>query len=152
MDKVAEEPVPIFHLVRQWLAWDRDPSSRVEIENLAIDRISDDKFRAQEATVSLERRLRHRIQFGTAGLRGPMMAGFSAMNCLTVIQTSQGLAEYLTRSARTEFHPISVVIGHDTRRCSSKFARLAANAFRTKGIKVLLFEVSDLFLSSCLNA
>lgn len=37
----------------------------------------------------LERRFLTRIQFGTAGLRGRMTAGFSMMNDVIVIQTSQ---------------------------------------------------------------
>lgn len=35
------------------------------------------------------------MSFGTAGLRGPMQAGFDSMNDLVIIQTGQGLVEYL---------------------------------------------------------
>jgi phosphoglucomutase len=118
-------------LVHRWLTWDMDPSTRVQIETLA----------ASQDWPQLEKYLRTRIQFGTAGLRGPMVAGFANINCLTVIQASQGVASYLASSRRGAQ---SVVIGYDARHQSSKFARLAANAFKRKGIEPILFEVRTL--------
>lgn len=57
------------------------------------------------------------------------------MNSLTVIQTSQGLAKYIRNS-----HPAvasdGVVIGHDARYNSAKFAGLVANAFIAQKIPV----------------
>ena len=35
-----------------------------------------------------------RMEFGTAGLRSKMGAGFSQMNTLTIMQTVQGLLKY----------------------------------------------------------
>lgn len=35
------------------------------------------------------------MAFGTAGLRGPMRAGFESMNDIVIIQTGQGLVEYV---------------------------------------------------------
>jgi phosphoglucomutase len=118
-------------LVHRWLAWDMDPTTRAQIEALA----------ASQDWSQLEKYLRTRIQFGTAGLRGPMVAGFANINCLTVIQASQGVASYLASSSHGAR---SVVIGYDTRHQSSKFARLAANAFKRKGIEPILFEVRTL--------
>jgi hypothetical protein len=115
-------------LDHRWLTWDMDPSTRAQIEALA----------ASQDWLQLEKCLRTRIQFGTAGLRGPMVAGFANINCLTVIQVSQGVASYFSSSHRGAR---SVVIGYDIRHQSSKFARLAANAFKRKGIKPILFEV-----------
>lgn len=43
-----------------------------------------------------------RIEFGTAGLRGPMGAGYSSMNDLVVIQTTQGLLEFLLETIGPE--------------------------------------------------
>lgn len=65
-----------------------------------------------------------------------MAAGFAYMNCLTVIQTSQGLAKYLRDNYPGDY---AVVIGRDARKNSEKFARLAANAFIAQGFKVLFF-------------
>ncbi|KAG9600032.1 hypothetical protein KCV04_g19548, partial [Aureobasidium melanogenum] len=75
-------------LVAEWLRLDQDASTRSEIERLV----------AESNTTELKLRLEKRITFGTAGLRGRMEAGFSRMNSLTVIQASQGLAEYLLKT------------------------------------------------------
>lgn len=79
------------------------------------------------------------IDFGTAGLRGRMAAGFSCMNCLTVIQASQGLAKYI-RTRHPEIAAAGVVIGHDARHNSAKFASLAANAFLNERIPVWHYQ------------
>lgn len=68
-----------------------------------------------------------------------MGAGFSRMNALTVIQTSQGLAAYLLKTVPSAASR-GVVIGFDARHNSRKFARLAAAAFLVKGIKVWWYE------------
>jgi phosphoglucomutase len=125
-------------LTEEWLSWDKDQTTAAEIRSL-YERHAQSEPSSIGAKEELEKRLRNRIQFGTAGLRGRMQAGFAFMNCLTVIQASQGIAQYLL-SSRMATEPLSVVIGHDTRHNSSRFARLAANAFRCKGIKVNLFE------------
>src|SRR5271156_3273887 len=109
-------------LLHRWLEWDKDPSTRAEIEAMAT----------HNKTEELEQCLRNRIQFGTAGLRGRMAAGFANMNSLTVIQASQGIASYFTSSQAAQDVPpsprsLSVLIGHDTRHRSASFARLAAN-------------------------
>jgi len=91
-------------LVDEWLRLDQDASTRSEIEKLV----------AENNTTELQLRLGKRIAFGTAGLRGRMEAGFSRMNSLTVIQASQGLAEYLLR-ANPDTKTQGVVIGRDAR-------------------------------------
>jgi phosphoglucomutase len=68
-----------------------------------------------------------------------MQGGFAFMNCLTVIQTSQGLAKYLRKEFPERFE-YGIVIGADARRNSRKYARLAANAFLAEGIKVHWYE------------
>ncbi|KAM5440869.1 hypothetical protein MferCBS31731_004008 [Microsporum ferrugineum] len=120
---------PLDTLVQRWLEWDQDPSTRKEMEQLRVDN--------DEA--ALEKRLRDRIQFGTAGLRGRMQAGFSCMNSLTVIQASQGLAKFVKATHQGTEQP-SVVIGRDARHNSRKFAFLAANAFEAEGIHVWWYD------------
>lgn len=71
-----------------------------------------------------------------------MQAGFSSMNCLTVIQASQGLAKYV-QAANGGIETPAVVIGHDSRHNSAKFARLAANAFLAQKIRVFMFSCSS---------
>ncbi|MHC5848314.1 hypothetical protein ACYT7O_11125, partial [Streptococcus pyogenes] len=50
----------------------------------------------------LRKRLSERLTFGTAGLRGVMAAGFNAMNDLVVIQTAQGLCDYIVQKYPNE--------------------------------------------------
>ncbi|MCH5239866.1 MAG: phospho-sugar mutase [Muribaculaceae bacterium] len=79
------------------------------------------------------------LEFGTGGLRGIMGAGSNRMNIYTVGAATQGLANYLNEVFKEE-PQISVVIGHDVRNNSRKFAELAADIFSANGIKVYLFE------------
>ena len=120
----------IKELAKEWLRLDKDKSTADEIYALL----------AQGNDGELEKRLRNRIAFGTAGLRGPMQAGFACMNSLTVIQASQGLAAYLLKTEQ-DVKRRGVVIGRDARHNSEKFAKLTAAAFVAKGIKVWWYEI-----------
>lgn len=64
------------------------------------------------------------------------------MNSLTVIQASQGLAKYI-KTARPQIAAKGVVIGHDARHNSLRFAELAANAFIALQIPVYFFSESS---------
>lgn len=79
------------------------------------------------------------LEFGTGGLRGIMGAGSNRMNIYTVGAATQGLSNYLNKSF-SGLEQISVVIGHDSRNNSRKFAEISANIFSANGIKVYLFE------------
>ncbi|MCH5236824.1 MAG: phospho-sugar mutase [Muribaculaceae bacterium] len=79
------------------------------------------------------------LEFGTGGLRGIMGAGSNRMNIYTVGAATQGLANYL-KDCFKDLPEISVVIGHDVRNNSRKFAELAADIFSANGIKVYLFD------------
>ena len=68
-----------------------------------------------------------------------MGAGFNRLNSLTIIQTSQGLAEYLLFTLPNAA-AAGVVVGHDARHNSERFADLAAAVFERKGIAVWWFE------------
>lgn len=70
-----------------------------------------------------------------------MAAGFSYMNCLTVIQASQGLAKHIQNKG-PEIASKGVIIGHDARHYSHKFAQLAANAFVALQIPVKFVDES----------
>lgn len=120
---------PWTGLANQWLEWDRDEETRLELQSLL----------SQKKDAELKKRLDGRITFGTAGLRAAMGAGPLLMNPLTVIQTSQGLASYLCRQD-PDASTRGIVIGHDARFNSSRFARLAAAVFVAQGIKVHWFD------------
>lgn len=71
---------------------------------------------------TLEKFLLNRLSFGTAGLRGPMRAGFAAMNDLVVIQTAQGFAKYILKCFPTaEERSKGVVFGFDGRYNSKRY-------------------------------
>lgn len=79
------------------------------------------------------------LEFGTGGLRGIMGAGSNRMNIYTVGAATQGLANYLNQCFKDK-EQISVVVGHDCRNNSRKFAEISADIFSANGIKVYLFE------------
>ncbi|MCJ1392405.1 Phosphoglucomutase-3 [Xylographa bjoerkii] len=116
-------------LWEEWLRLDMRPKTRVEIQRLV----------EHGDTEELERRLRPRISFGTAGLRARMQAGFARMNHLIVIQTSQGLAEYLLKNV-PDARDCGIVIGRDGRSDSDLFAEMAAAVFLAKRFKVWYFR------------
>ena len=68
---------------------------------------------------SLEELFLTRLTFGTAGLRGVMSAGYSRMNDLVIIQTSQGLAKYVNETC-PKAKKAGVVIGYDGRHNSER--------------------------------
>ena len=104
-----------------WLEYDKNPKTLQEIKDLAA------AGNAEELDLLLSKQ----IKFGTAGLRADMRAGFSKMNDLTVLQASQGLAEYYAAAGNR-----TVVIGHDHRYNSQSFAEMTAKAFLLKGYTV----------------
>lgn len=78
------------------------------------------------------------LEFGTGGLRGIMGAGSNRMNIYTVGAATQGLANYLNKCFAGQ--SVSVVVGHDCRNNSRKFAEISADIFSANGIKVYLFD------------
>ena len=79
------------------------------------------------------------LEFGTGGLRGIMGTGSNRMNIYTVGAATQGLANYLNKNFAGR-DSISVVVGHDCRNNSRKFAEISADIFSANGIKVYLFD------------
>lgn len=79
------------------------------------------------------------LEFGTGGLRGIMGAGSNRMNIYTVGAATQGMANYLNKNF-AGLEQISVVVGHDCRNNSRKFAEISAEIFSANGIKVYLFD------------
>lgn len=113
------------------MQWDKNEKTRNEIQSLV-----DAKDWSE-----LKRRLLTRIAFGTAGLRGVMRAGFNSMNDLVIIQTAQGLSEYILKQfPNPEDHKRGVVFGYDGRHNSKRFAELSACILINRGIKVHLFS------------
>ncbi|KJE89583.1 phosphoglucomutase [Capsaspora owczarzaki ATCC 30864] len=116
-------------LVQQWLSLDQNPKTRKEITDLV------------EAgnKAELHTRLDARMEFGTAGLRAAMAAGYSRMNDVTIIQTAQGFARYV-EDVQPDAKSMGVAIGYDARHNSQRWAQLSALALVARGIKVYLFS------------
>lgn len=115
--------------IEDYLRLDKNPETRGDIETLA----KDGKFD------QLRPLLLTRASFGTAGIRGKMGSGFSRLNELVIIQTSQGLAKYLVTLYGEEVTSGGIVIGYDARHNSRIFAVRAATAFLNANFKVYLF-------------
>ena len=116
-------------LIDEYLALDQDPTTRSELQSL-IDRNDQDQ---------LWKLLSGRMSFGTAGLRAPIGVGYTRMNCLTVIQTTQGLYKYLEREM-PDFLTRGIVVGTDHRHRSNDFGKLIAGVFLAKGVPVYYYR------------
>ena len=77
------------------------------------------------------------LEFGTAGLRGVMMAGTNAMNIYTVAQATQGFADLINKVGKAER---GVAVAFDSRNNSELFAHCAASVLAANGIKVYIFD------------
>ncbi|TDQ48810.1 phospho-sugar mutase [Actinorugispora endophytica] len=106
---------------RAWLAQDPDPATRAELRTL-LDNGDDAELAARFAG---------RLEFGTAGLRGPLGAGPTRMNRVTVMRAAAGIAAWLRPGA-------TVVIGYDARHRSADFARDTAAVLAGAGHRALL--------------
>ena len=105
---------------RRWLQC-ADPDLKEELSGYTERQIEDAFYR--------------NLAFGTGGLRGVIGAGTNRMNVHTVAKASQGLADYLLKTAEKP----SVVIGYDSRLRSDDFARVAAGVFAANHIRVQLW-------------
>jgi phosphomannomutase len=95
--------------VRRWIDLDPDERDRAELQAL-LDA-------GDEA--ELERRFRAPLTFGTAGLRGPVMAGPAGMNRATVRRATIGVLEWLREKGLDPAR--GIVVGRDARRGSETF-------------------------------
>lgn len=114
---------------QKWLAGNYNEETKKEVEQMLNN---EDKSLLIDAFY-------RELEFGTGGLRGIMGAGSNRMNIYTVGSATQGLSNYLLQEF-AELPEIKVIIGHDCRNNSRKFAEISANIFSANGIKVYLFE------------
>ena len=113
----------------KWLSPEYDEETRAAVKAM-LD--SEDKTELIESFYK-------DLEFGTGGLRGIMGAGSNRMNIYTVGAATQGLSNYL-KVAFKDLPEIKVVVGHDVRNNSRKFAEIVADIFSANGIKVYLFD------------
>lgn len=90
--------------IEEWLKWDKNEKTLKEVQTMVNNR--DYK--------KLSNLFLNRLEFGTAGLRARMGAGYNQMNELVVIQTAQGLCEYLLNFFN-DTQVRGIVLGYDGR-------------------------------------
>ncbi len=110
----------------RWLNSDKvDEATKSELRGIA----SDDE--------EIKFRFIKDLEFGTAGLRGTMVAGTNAMNVYTVAHATQGFADLINKEGKASR---GVAISYDSRNNSELFAKTAACVLASNGIKVMLFR------------
>ena len=109
--------------VQTWIADDPDPITASHLQRL-LDA-------GDEA--ALAPLFNGFLQFGTAGLRGPIGAGPSCMNRAVVGRTASGLANYMKKRGMTK-----VVIGRDARYGSEDYTFESAEILSGAGMDVYI--------------
>lgn len=114
-----------------WITDDVDADTREELEAVLASAMHDKPGAAAELTD----RMSGTLEFGTAGLRGPVRAGPNGMNTAVVVRTTAGVAAWLSRHGKTGQ---VVVVGRDARHGSERFASAAAEVLYAAGFDVRL--------------
>ena len=109
--------------VQTWIADDPDPVTAAQLSALV----------AAGDEVNLRKYFSGFLQFGTAGLRGPIGPGPSSMNRAVVGRTAAGIAAYMSARGMTR-----VVIGRDARYGSEDFTQESAEIFAGAGFEVFV--------------
>ena len=121
-------------LARGWVEQDPDPETASELLRL----ISLAEEGDEESHAVILSKFGSRLAFGTAGIRGPLGPGPTAMNRIVVSQTTAGLAQFLLDRRKRSSDLIRVVVGYDARKNSAVFARDTGEVLAGHGIEVLL--------------
>jgi phosphomannomutase len=109
--------------VNAWIADDPDPSTAAQLQEW-LDAGNEVELRAS---------FNGFLQFGTAGLRGPIRPGPSGMNRAVVGRAAAGIVAYMKERNLT-----SVVIGRDARYGSEDFTFETAEIMSGAGMKVFV--------------
>lgn len=109
--------------VEAWIADDPDPKTAAELQQL-LD--------AQDE-VTLKKYFNGFLQFGTAGLRGPIGPGPSCMNRAVVGRAAAGIASYMKKRGMTK-----VVVGRDARYGSEDYTFETAEIMSGAGMDVYI--------------
>ena len=109
--------------VLDWIAKDPDSNSASLIT----------KWLDENNETELRKSFNGFLEFGTAGLRGPVRPGPSGMNCAVVGRTAAGIAAFLISRGLSK-----VVIGRDARHGSAEFIQESAEILSGAGLDVFL--------------
>lgn len=110
--------------VRRWIDGDPDIEDRETLQQLLDDGDEEE----------LHRRFDSPLTFGTAGLRGPVMAGPAGMNRYTVRRATQGVVAWLAEIGVDADR--GVVVGRDGRVGSESFNNEVVAVLLGAGVKV----------------
>lgn len=113
----------------RWIADDVDPDSRAELQGIVARAMGG----APGAVDELADRMAGALEFGTAGLRGPVRAGPNGMNVAVVTRTTAGVATWLKQQGKAGG---VVVVGRDARHGSEAFAKTVAEVLNAAGFVV----------------
>ncbi|MSV38090.1 MAG: phospho-sugar mutase, partial [Actinobacteria bacterium] len=107
----------------QWIKHDPDPKTAAQLQ----------QWLNENNQSELKRSFNGFLQFGTAGLRGPMGPGPSCMNRAVVSRAAAGIAAFMKAHGLK-----SVVIGRDARHGSKDFAKDSAEILAGAGFKTFV--------------
>ena len=107
--------------VEEWIANDPDPITSKQLRD----------WLDSENIEELNRSFNGFLEFGTAGLRGPVRPGPSGMNRAVVGRTAAGIAQFLISRGLSR-----VVVGRDARHGSMEFLNESAEIFSGAGLDV----------------
>ena len=121
--EVAQSTTNLIGEVNEWILDDPDRATAGQLYDLL----------ERQDYEQLRRYFSGFLQFGTAGLRGPIGPGPSCMNRAVVGRTAAGLAQFMKMRGLT-----SIVIGRDARHGSEDFTRETAEIMSGAGMTVLI--------------
>lgn len=113
----------------RWIADDVDADSRAELQGVLARAMGGEAAALED----LEDRMSGPLEFGTAGLRGPVRAGPNGMNVAVVTRTTAGVATWLPAHGHAGG---TVVVGRDARHGSEAFAAAVAEVLSAAGFAV----------------
>ena len=119
----AQSAADLVREVNEWILDDPDPTTAKQLHVLLESKNYE----------QLRKYFSGFLQFGTAGLRGPIGPGPSCMNRAVVGRTAAGLAQFMKDRNLT-----SIVIGRDARHGSEDFTRETAEIMCGAGMKVFV--------------
>ncbi|WP_233493960.1 phospho-sugar mutase [Desertihabitans brevis] len=128
-------PEELAEAAARWRAEDPDPATVAALD-LLLARAGEGE---EAAAAELAAAFAGPLQFGTAGLRGPLGPGPARMNRVVVTQAAAGLAAWLGEQPGAPGG--TVLVGHDARYNSDVFARDTVEVLAGAGFDAVLVDV-----------